>query len=65
MAEQIGILFPRRIFAGDLLSNREISLSMSLSVETIKEYVQKILRKLDVSDRTAAAVWALRQGLVT
>ena len=45
------------------LSNREIAKSLGISVETVKEHVQNILRKLDSKDRTAAAVWAVRDGL--
>ncbi len=45
------------------LSNREIGKSLGISVETVKEHVQNILRKLDVNDRTQAAVWALKIGL--
>ena len=46
------------------LSNREIGHSLRISIETVKEHVQNILRKMDASDRTQAAVWAVRQGLV-
>ena len=46
------------------LSNREIGRSLTISIETVKEHVQNILRKIDASDRTQAAVWAVRQGLV-
>jgi DNA-binding NarL/FixJ family response regulator len=46
------------------LSNKEIGKSLSISVETVKEHVQNILRKLNVVDRTQAAVWAVRKGLV-
>lgn len=46
------------------LSNREIAKSLGISVETVKEHVQNILRKLDVNDRTQAAVWALKNGLI-
>lgn len=42
------------------LSNKEIAFSLRLSVDTVKEHVQNILRKLDVNDRTQAAVWAVR-----
>ena len=38
--------------------------SLEISVETVKEHVQNILRKIAVSDRTQAAVWAVRKGLV-
>ena len=46
------------------LSNREIGQSLGISVETVKEHVQNILRKIQVTDRTQAAVWAVRKGLV-
>jgi DNA-binding NarL/FixJ family response regulator len=46
------------------LSNKEIGNSLEISVETVKEHVQNILRKIEASDRTQAAVWAIRQGLV-
>ena len=46
------------------LSNREIGKSLEISVETVKEHEQNILRKIAVSDRTQAAVWAVRKGLV-
>jgi DNA-binding NarL/FixJ family response regulator len=46
------------------LSNKEIGKSLEISVETVKEHVQNILRKISVSDRTQAAVWAVRKGLV-
>ena len=45
------------------LSNKEIGRSLEISVETVKEHVQNILRKIAVSDRTQAAVWAVRKGL--
>jgi DNA-binding NarL/FixJ family response regulator len=46
------------------LSNREIGMSLGITMETTKEHVQNILRKLDVNDRTQAAIWALRRGLI-
>ena len=45
------------------LSNQEIADSLEISIETVKEHVQNMLRKVSVSDRTQAAVWALRNGL--
>jgi DNA-binding NarL/FixJ family response regulator len=45
------------------LSNREIADALEISVETVKEHVQNLLRKLALGDRTQAAVWALRHGL--
>ena len=46
------------------LSNKEIGHSLEISVETVKEHVQNILRKTRATDRTQAAVWAVRKGLV-
>jgi DNA-binding NarL/FixJ family response regulator len=46
------------------LTNKEIAQALNISYETVKEHVQHILRKLGVSDRTQAAVWAVRKGLV-
>lgn len=46
------------------LTNKEIALALKISYETVKEHVQHVLRKVGVSDRTQAAVWAVRRGLV-
>jgi DNA-binding NarL/FixJ family response regulator len=45
-------------------TNKEIARSLNISYETVKEHVQHILRKIGVSDRTQAAVWAVRKGLL-
>jgi DNA-binding NarL/FixJ family response regulator len=45
------------------LSNKEISDSLAISIETVKEHVQNLLRKIALEDRTQAAVWAIRHGL--
>jgi DNA-binding NarL/FixJ family response regulator len=46
------------------LSNKEIAKSLAISVETVKEHVQHVLRKIGVNDRTQAAVWAVRKQIV-
>ena len=46
------------------LTNKEIAKALQISYETVKEHVQHILRKIGVSDRTQAAVWAVRKDLV-
>jgi DNA-binding NarL/FixJ family response regulator len=46
------------------LTNKEIANSLGIGYETVKEHVQHVLRKLGVSDRTQAAVWAVRQKVV-
>ncbi len=45
------------------LTNKEIAQSLNISYETVKEHVQHILRKIGVTDRTQAAVWAVRNNL--
>ena len=45
-------------------SNREIARALSLGEQTVKSYVSSILTKLDLKDRTQAAIFGLQQGLV-
>lgn len=45
------------------LTNKEIAKALGISYETVKEHVQHILRKIGVTDRTQAAVWAVRKNL--
>lgn len=45
------------------LTNAEIARRLYLSEGTVRNYVSSILEKLDVADRTQAAVLALRYGL--
>ncbi len=45
-------------------SNKEIAQELNISHQTVKNHVTAILRKLDVDDRTQAAVFAIRQGWV-
>jgi DNA-binding NarL/FixJ family response regulator len=46
------------------LSNQEIANKLILSVETVKTHMRHIMEKLAVSDRTQAAVKAMREGIV-
>jgi DNA-binding NarL/FixJ family response regulator len=57
---ELGVL--RLIARG--FSNAEIASRLSLSQGTVRNYVSAVLAKLGVSDRTQAAVLALRYGLV-
>lgn len=43
-------------------SNREIARALVLSEKTVKTHVSNILMKLDLADRTQAALWAVRHG---
>lgn len=52
----------RHIASG--LTNRQIAGRMRWSLATAKKYVQRVLEKLDVSDRTQAAVAAVRRHLL-
>jgi DNA-binding NarL/FixJ family response regulator len=44
-------------------SNREIARALTLSEKTVKTHVSNILMKLDLQDRTQAALWAVRNGI--
>jgi DNA-binding NarL/FixJ family response regulator len=52
----------RLVAAG--LSNQQIAERLDLGLETIKTHIRHIMEKLTVSDRTQAAVKAMKQGLV-
>lgn len=52
----------RYIAAG--MSNKEITVATDLTEQTVKSYVREILSKLDVADRTQAALMAVRYGIV-
>lgn len=46
------------------MSNRDISEKLFISEKTVKSHVSSILSKLELSDRTQAAIFALQQGIV-
>ena len=45
------------------LQNKQIAAQLHVSEKTVKTHVSAILRKLDVTDRTQAAMYAVREGL--
>ncbi len=45
-------------------SNREIARALRISEETVKSHVSSVLAKLGLADRTQAAIYALRHGIV-
>lgn len=44
-------------------TNREIAVELFITEKTVKNHVTNMLRKLDMVDRTQAAVYAVRKGL--
>jgi DNA-binding NarL/FixJ family response regulator len=56
----------RRILTlvADGASNKDIAAELNLSERTIKNYVSIIFQKLQVNNRTEAAIRAVRDGLV-
>lgn len=45
------------------MDNDAIAEKLVVSRNTVKSHVGRILKKLEVSDRTQAAIWAIRQGI--
>ena len=45
------------------MSNKDISEHLVISEKTVKNHVSSILRKLDLQDRTQAAIFAIKQKL--
>lgn len=46
----------------DGMSNRDIAQTLFLSVRTVEAHLRSLYGKLDVSSRTEAALWAVRNG---
>ncbi len=44
--------------------NKEIANNLSISERTVKNHISNIFKKIDVSDRTQAAVFAIRNNIV-
>jgi DNA-binding CsgD family transcriptional regulator/ArsR family metal-binding transcriptional regulator len=51
-------------FVSEGATNTEISETLSISHHTVKSHVVNIFNKLGVNDRTQAAVWATRHGII-
>jgi DNA-binding NarL/FixJ family response regulator len=45
-------------------TNKEIANNLDLSEKTVKNHVRNIFHKLQVYDRTQAAILAIRKGLI-
>jgi len=48
----------------DGLLNKEIAYKLCISEKTVKNHVSNIFKKIDVSDRTQAAVYAIKNNMV-
>ncbi|WP_330372720.1 response regulator transcription factor [Lachnoclostridium phytofermentans] len=46
------------------LFNKEIAYRLSISEKTVKNHVSNIFKKISVSDRTQAAVYAIKNNFV-
>ena len=44
--------------------NREIAVSLNISERTVKNHISNIFKKIQVSDRTQAAVFAIRNNII-
>ena len=44
--------------------NKEIAISLDISERTVKNHISNIFKKIDVSDRTQAAVFAIKNDLI-
>ena len=53
----------RMIAAGS--SNKEIASVLNISERTVKNHISNIFKKIDVSDRTQAAVFAIKNDIIT
>ena len=46
------------------MSNKEIASSLDISERTVKNHISNIFKKIDVSDRTQAAVFAIKNDII-
>ena len=64
-----GILTKREVEVLKLLAeglfNKEIAYKLLISEKTVKNHVSNIFKKIDVSDRTQAAVYAIKNNIVS
>jgi DNA-binding NarL/FixJ family response regulator len=45
------------------LSNKRLATHLGISEKTVKAHLTSVFRRIGVTDRTQAALWALRHGL--
>jgi len=44
--------------------NKEIATNLNISERTVKNHISNIFKKIDVSDRTQAAVFAIKNNII-
>lgn len=52
-------------YVADGLSNKEIAMNLNITERTVKNHLFSIYRKIDVSDRTQAAIYVIKNGLLS
>lgn len=52
------------ILVANGMFNKEIATKLNISERTVKNHISNIFKKIDVADRTQAAVFAIRNGLI-
>ena len=52
------------ILVANGMFNKEIAIKLNISERTVKNHISNIFKKLDVSDRTQAAVFAIKNDIV-
>lgn len=53
-----------KLVTGGLI-NKEIGIRLNISERTVKNHISNIFKKLDINDRTQAAIFAIKNNLVT
>lgn len=65
---QVGELSPREtdvlVLVARGLANKQIAQRLGISEKTVKAHLVSVFQRIGVSDRTQAAVWAHRRGLL-
>lgn len=66
--EKIDLLTKRElevlIHVANGMFNKEIAISLNISERTVKNHISNIFKKLDVNDRTQAAVFAIKNDII-
>ena len=67
--EKLALLTKRELEVLKLMAvgsyNKEIGKKLNISERTVKNHISSIFKKIDVSDRTQAAIFAIRNNLIS